>query len=505
MGENITIANITAEKSAVTKKTKVYDCCKNDDKIIPFVWRGAFLAKICNIQIPEDTEVVCMDENELRSISSEPYSNALAHLLVLYGAGYISYEQLSALSRYSEKYEDEILSAERFVIEQSEKDEKEQVSRDYIENILLCTIISKKYAEIQTVDFDMARQLCDGPYTTMRNGYVYVKDVGFYTLLANVGEKMGAFINNKLNILEKDRYIGDVNAEIINAKLNEKIETGDPYAPNVELPFLINLRTAYYIQELYNKPYAVEFINYAKAEGIPFDENFSKAFDEYVLNTKLKLSVSSIARKRSICGELVNWFDYGTTKYLDKKIVIDEKYDVTEEINLAEIIDKSIQLADDELINKAMDTFIDENEPADKTVIEVTFCGKKYVYLYDKEKNTKRHIDNEKFRKIPFDYNNVWTTVMEWSRSKLIQKKGDCIIVPDSEMAKIAKNDRIYAQRMIEEQYSLKKNGNRMLQKLSELKSYAKGEMTIKQQQAQLKAERETAVQEDKKNESVNS
>ena len=94
---------------------------------------------------------------------------------------------------------------------------------------------------------------------------------------------------------------------------------------------------------------------------------------------------------------------------------------------------------------------------------------------------------------------------MECSRSKIIQKKGDCIIVPDSEMAKIAESDRKYAQRMIEEQYSLKKNGNRMLQKLSELKSYAKSEMDFKEQQAKFKASRETGVQEDKKNESVNS
>ena len=73
---------------------------------------------------------------------------------------------------------------------------------------------------------------------------------------------------------------------------------------------------------------------------------------------------------------------------------------------------------------------------------------------------------------------------MEWSRSKLIQKKGSSIVVPDAEMKKLAPNDRKYAQRMIEEQYSLKKGSNKMLQKLSELKSYAKKEIDIKAQQA---------------------
>lgn len=164
---------------------KVYEYCAADDLIIPYIWRCAFLAKICGVRIPDDTEVVCMNEQEKNAVSSEPYSNALAHLLILFGAGYIRFEQMASLARDAKKYEDEILSAESFVIEQSGKDEKEQVSREYIENILLCTIESRKHPEIQTVNFEMARSLCEGPYTTIRNGFVYVKDVAFLTVLAN--------------------------------------------------------------------------------------------------------------------------------------------------------------------------------------------------------------------------------------------------------------------------------------------------------------------------------
>lgn len=326
-----------------------------------------------------------------------------------------------------------------------------------------------------------------------------MKDVGFLTLLANVKEPMGGIRDGAVEVFPSERNTGDINQKKIDEELNKGNANELP-----DILFLVNLKNAYYIQQIYSKPYSVEFITYAKAEGIPFDENFSRKYDEYVLNNKLKITVSAISRKRKICGDDVNWFDYGTTKYLDKQIIIDDKYDVTKEISLADV-GKEEQLDDEVLINTAMDRFISENETADKTVIEVTFCGKKYVYLYDEKNGRKILLDNDKFRRIPFDYNNVWTTVMEWSRSKIIQKKGDCIIVPDSEMMKIAESDRKYAQRMIEEQYSLKKNGNRMLQKLSELKSYAKSEMDFKEQQAKFKASRETGVQEDKKNEGVNS
>ncbi len=486
------------------KKSKVYDFCDEPDEILPFVWRGAFLAKICNVKIPEDTEVVCMSEDEQIQFSSEPYSDALAHLLIMYGAGYISFEKLSELSRDAAKYSEEIFSAERFIIKQSKNDEKNQVSRDFIESIFLCTINSKKFPEIQTVDFDMARSLCEGPYTTIRNGFVFVKDVGFLTLLANVGEPMGSLRGDVLCVYKGEQFINEFDSEKIDKALNNKSEK-DNGKELPDMPFLLNLINACYIQEIYSNPYSVEFIAYAKSEGIPFDEKFSEAFDEYVRNNKLKVKVSAISRKRNICENEVNWFDYGTTKYLDKKIVIDDKYDVTADIDLNNDVDKKVQIDDDVLIDKAMNKFIGENKPADQTVIEVTFCGKIFVYLYDKEKNRKILLNNDKFRKIPFDYNNVWTTVMEWSRSKLIQKKGDCIVVPDSEMAKIAESDRGYARRMIEEQYSLKKSSNRMLQKLSELKSYAKGEMDFKAQQAKFKADREKPVQEDKNNESANS
>lgn len=484
------------------KKIKVYDFCAEYDKIIPFVWRGAFLAKICNVKIPEDTEVVCMSDTEQASFSSEPYSDALAHLLIMYGAGYISLDNLSALSKDAPKYSREIYSAEKFIIEQSGKDEKEQVTESFVQSIFLCTINSKKFPEIQTVDFDMARSLCEGPYTTIRNGFVFVKDIGFLTLLANVGEPMGSFRGDNLCVYKGEQFIHEFTGEKIDKVLNDKPKK-DKGKELPDMPFLLDLINAYYIQEIYNKPYSVEFIAYAKSEGIPFDEKFSEAFDLYVRSNKRKVKVSAISRKRNICGNEVNWFDYGTTKYLDKKIVIDDKYDVTADIDLNGDIDKNVQLDDDVLIDKAMNKFIGENKPTDQTVIEVTFCGKIFVYLYDKEKNRKLLLNNDKFRKIPFDYNNVWTTVMEWSRSKLIQKKGDCIVVPDSEMAKIAESDREYARRMIEEQYSLKKSSNRMLQKLSELKSYAKDQIGLKEKQARLKAERNTGVQEDKNNESA--
>lgn len=476
------------------KKKRLYESgyCASNEKVLSALWRAAFIAKICSIEIPNDIEVKTASQNEVANISAEPFSEALAHLFIMYGAGYISFEKLESIARDADKFEDEILSAENFIIEQSSKDEKERVSEDIIQRILLCTINSKKYPEIQTVGFDTARKLCESTHTVIHNGFVFVRDVGFLTQLLNADEPMGSFTQkNTIKISGKEQIINDFkDNSIIEKSLNV------PENEMPDMPFVINLNNTFYIQQIYDRPYAVEFIHYAKDSGIPFDENFVNEYTAFVRRNKRQFTVSAISRKREICGDEINWFDYGTTRYADKKILIDSKFDLTEHIDLSDKISDDADISDEELAERAVERFLEHKHFPDKTVLEITFCGKKILWLLVDGKPADT-LNSEKFRKIPFDYNNVWTTVMEWSRSKLIQKKGNSIVVPDSEMQKLDEKDRKYAERMIEEQYSLKKGSNKMLQKLSELKSYADKQFTIKGQQQELKNGREAGITEE--------
>lgn len=502
------------------KKKRLFDYCKDEEKIMSFAWRSAFLAKICNIELPTDVVVNSITPEQKQKIAAERYSEALAHLLIMYGAGYICFDNLHTLSNDVSNYRDEIFAAENFVIEQSYKDEKERVSEDIVQNILLCTINSKKYPEIQPVSFEIARSLCESTHTTIRNGFVFVKDVEFLTQLLNADECLGNFKNGKLEILDRERVGTDIpDDKCIEKNLNKVKPKGaeaetNKAAENKEnafiiekdempdMPFVINLNNTYHILKIYEKPYAVEFIHYAKTEGIPFDENFENAYTEYVRRNKRTFTVAAISRKRDICRNEINWFDYGTTKYADKQIIIDNKFDITEHIDISEKVADDLEMSDEKLVEKAVEKFLEYKQLPDKSVLEITFCGKKVLYLL-RDGKLDVTLESEKFRKIPFDYNNVWTTVMEWSRSKLIKKTGDSIVVPESEMNKLPEKDRGYAKRMIEEQYSLKKGSNKMLQKLSELKSYAKKEFDIKTQQNALKkdtSKRESGITEDDKN-----
>lgn len=499
------------------KKKQIYEYCTEEEKVLSEFWRAVFIAKICNIQIPDDVEIKVITDNEMSEIAEEPYSDALAHLLIMYGAGFFSFENLADIAGDAARYKDEIYAAESFIIKQSGSDEEERVSEHIIQNILLCTINSKKYPEIQPVSFETARSLCDSTHTVIRNGFVFVKDVNFMSLLQDVGEPLGRFWKDGIKVVTIDQVIGEFkDNKSIEEKLDPK-KTGNimPCAEESEalksdnldndvmpdMPFVLNIKNVFYIHRIYDKPYAVQFIHYAKENGIPFDENFESEYTEYIRKNKRQFTVSAISRKRDICENKINWFDYGTTKYADKQIIIDSKFDITEHIDISNDVPDDREISDDELVELAAEKFLENKKLPDRSVIEITFCGKKVLYLLVGGK-LDRTLESDNFRRIPFDYNNVWTTVMEWSRSKLIQKKGDSIFVPASEMQKLPENDREYAKRMIEEQYSLKKGSNKMLQKLSELKSYAKKEFDIKAQQKALKdnAKREFGItEEDKK------
>lgn len=484
------------------KKDQIYNYCTEKSVIGSELWRAAFIAKIGNIKVPDDIEVRTIPDDKIPTISSERFSDALAHLLIMYGAGYISYANLDSIARNADKYKADIYAAESFVIKQSNMDDKERVSEHLIQNMLFCCINSKKYSEIQTIGFDKAQALCETAYTTIRNGFVFIKDVNFLTFLLNADEPMGVFGPEKIKILTIDQFRQEFpDNKSIEDRLNPKRDDNkkndipdNDIMP--DMPFVLNLNNLYYILQIYDRPYAVEFICYAKEKGIPFDENFSKEYSAYIRRNKRQFTVSAISRKREICGDEINWFDYGTTRYADKKILIDSKFDLTEHIDLSDKMSDDADISDEELAERAVERFLEHKHFPDKTVLEITFCGKKILRLLVGGKLADT-LNSEKFRKIPFDYNNVWTTVMEWSRSKLIQKKGNSIVVPDSEMQKLNEKDRKYAERMIEEQYSLKKGGNKMLQKLSELKSYADKQFAIKGQQQELKNGREAGITEE--------
>lgn len=462
------------------------------------LWRAAFLARICQINIPFDMEVYELDQKIIDDISIDPYSEALAHLLILFGAGYVDAEMVSTLAHSAEQYSEIIEQTENFAIEQCKEAEENQVDEKFVRNALMCVINSQMYENMQEVDFDTARKLCKDTYAVIHKGFLHITSRDFLTLYIETGEPMGRFDDDgKIKVLKSEEIINDLKDE--KRELDEVIAEAEAKNVRSDLAFCLNLKNFLYIKELYGKPYFVEFIKYAKSEGIPFDGSLTEKYEDYVRRNKMQFVVSAIQKKRNVCGELVNWFDYCNASMAGKNLELSDEYDITLNIDLTSKYSKEENPSVEALARRAAEEFLNKVAFLENSVIEVSHKDNRTVFHYTGKELAE--LDKETFRRVPFDYNYIWSLITEWSRRRIIRKNKESITIPPEEWEKIEPKDREYTKRLIEEQYFLKRRKNKMLQKLSELSTQAEDEVNeangIKAQQEALKADRAESIQEE--------
>lgn len=430
------------------------------------LWRDMFISYIFGVDMPENISVCRLPDDIREMLSAKDFSPALASLLILYGGGYLDNDTFAYMAGDCDNYADEIAEIERILIEQAAENAEDRYDGNVIRNVLLCAIYSKKFDDMQqVVDIQSAFSLYDSQYTFIKNGFVYLKDKGFLEML-----------------LEND-------AEFASAKLEDrkysldKLTINEVEAASPEQCVLLDIKDVAYLTAVYKKPYYKEFLQYVKSENIPFDDKFLDAYEEYVHKCKMKFTIRVYPRRRKICTKFPCWFDYN---------VPDNKAQEVVEIDLTEVVGNEVEYADEKLTNIALDRYLRSRAMIPETVLEITHGENVYFFIMKTDKEYDR-LDNDSFRKIPFDFDDIWTTISEWSRDKKIRKelvdgKPEIIVTPESEWEKIKPQDREYAKRLLEEQVQLKEeqlSKNKFMQKLCELKSNAESELKAKKAQAE--------------------
>lgn len=462
----------------MAKEVNLYKFC-GSPQMKEKLWRDMFISYIFGVDMPENISVCRLPDDIREMLSAKDFSPALASLLILYGGGYLDNDTFAYMAGDCDNYADEIAEIERILIEQAAENAEDRYDGNVIRNVLLCAIYSKKFDDMQqVVDIQSAFSLYDSQYTFIKNGFVYLKDKGFLEML-----------------LEND-------AEFASAKLEDrkysldKLTINEVEAASPEQCVLLDIKDVAYLTVVYKKPYYKEFLQYVKSENIPFDDKFLEAYEEYVHKCKMKFTIRVYPRKRKICTKFPCWFDYN---------VPDNTALETFEDDLTEVVGKETEYDEAKLTNIALDRYLRRRAMIPETVLEVTHGDKIYFFIMKTDKEYDR-LDNETFRKIPFDFDDIWTTISEWSRDKKIKKelvdgKPEIVVSPESEWKKIKPRDMEYAKRLIEEQVQLREeqlSKNKFMQKLCELKSNASSEVKakaeIKQKKADLKANRKGSV-----------
>lgn len=454
------------------------------------LWRDMFIAHIFGVDMPGDIEVRRLSDSIKNGISGKEFSPALASLLILYGGGYIDDDAFIRIMPDCENYSDEIAEVEKILVEQGNDEGEDRYNGRIIQNVLLCAAFSKKFDEMQQIDIQSALALYDSSYTIISEGFVHLKDKEFLGMLLDNDIEFAAVITNGKNItLEKLTKL-DIQNGLDNGDFNdlkeyvERLMKGEkPSELSIKDCVLLDIKDIAYLTAVYKKPYYKDFLKYVKSENIPFDDNFTRAYENYVHKCKMKFSAKVYPRRRKICTKFPNWFDYN---------VSDNTKIETMEEDLYSVVGKENEYDENKLTNLALSRFVRRREFIPDTILEITHGDKIYIYIIGDNKKIDR-LDNDSFRKIPFDFDDIWTTISEWSRDKKIRKelvggKPEIIVTPESEWEKINPRDREYAKRLLEEQVQLKEeqlSKNKFMQKLCELKSNAESELKAKKAQAE--------------------
>lgn len=423
------------------------------------IFRYKVLSELYGAELPEDLKINTLTDDTKDRIGAEEHKETADRVLFMFGAGIIDEDTvLTLIVDNKADYYDDVCAAERKAISDDAENEEDRLPYELIQDVLLCAVKSKKYAAFQTVSFDEAAKLAGLHHVRLVNGTAKVVDFAYYKFLVELGEKFGYHNtkNDTIVIDEKaENLLGDEN--VINGEINSEF-----------YPFALNLKNLLYYSRVWDKMYGKEFIIYAKDNSIPVDENFSGRYEEYVRNTKLHFRLKRFVRKRNICGDRINWFDYAAASNTE---VTNNLYaDMELEINLQITEDYT----NEELVQKALSKYLKDYPLENGTVLELFHDKEKYLYVF--KKSSLVPLDDKEFHKLLFDFNKIWGIIQECSRNRKIKKVRDKIVIPNDMWNEITPQEREYAERLIQEQYIRKVEKlkhNKLLQTLSDLNAAA--------------------------------
>lgn len=452
-------------------------------KIPNVLTRYAILAKIYGTEIPNNIEIKQLPKDKANLLRNENYTENTDKLLYLYGVGILDENTLDLLIRgFKGNIRNDVIAAENRAIEDNGKNPDDRLTPKLLQNALLCAAYSKKYDKLQTISFDEALEMTELPHVCITDGKMRARDVDFLKFLYEIEEPVGNYGE------DAEVYIED------RANVKAFVET-----ENVEMdksPVILNMKNAVIYSKLFDKDYGRDYIKYAVENKIPLKIDCDKEYSEYVAKVKLHFEIRHYERRRNICGNRVNWFDYAPS--VDGAIT-DNLATLTKTKSIDLKLSDKYDNAD--LTEKAAASYQSKFPFADDTVLEVYHDNTVELMIYQNKKFES--VDKKMFHKQLFDFDKIWSIIQLCSRNGQLRKMNDRIVIPESVWNEIAIEEREYADRLIREQYirqEERRKSNKLLISLSDMKANAENK---KKQKDDLLA-KQKAAEEKLKNDAAN-
>lgn len=461
------------------------DYISDDTDMQTMLFRYSIMVDVFNAHLP--AELKCqyhLSDDLKKKILRQPYSEQNDRLILLFGMGIIGEATLKELVLHNKTdFLSDVIKLEDRVRTDEDKNESERLSYETLEQIILLCANSQKFDEFSPLPFEQAEKLISNSHIFIENGFVKC-DKDMAMLVNESGGQMGYYDENSDSIfIEKPEYVA--------AALADNYDVSSETAPIVT-----DYKALLCYSYVYDLLYGREFIKYACDNHIPYDENYAAAYEKYLKKIKLTFNIKAYTKKRNICGNKVNYFDYAFNTVENNELVqtalnADEAY--TAEI----VLDVNENYTDAELTVKALNKYKNSRQLLDKTVIEIMHGNNILLYIYDNDNFTA--IDSTSFRNQLFDFDKIWSVIQLCSRDGSLKRVNNTITIPQKYLDEIEPNQREYAERMISEQYSRmlrNRRVNPLVQSLNDLKVAAEQNMeAIQKEKAEKAALKAAALQ----------
>ena len=443
------------------------DYISEDADMQTMLFRYSIMVDVFNARLPQ--ELVCknkLDDELKKKILRRPYTEQIDRLIFLYGIGIIEEEALKNLVLHNDSdFLSDVLALEDKVRENEGADEADIMPYEQLQKVILLCANSKKYDDLSAVSFNEALEI-------ISSSHIFITPDGFIRCDKDLTE----FLND----MDVPFGFYDTDSDSIQAEQPQYISAAISDGYDIlsdKSPIILRTYGLLYYLKVYDKLYGRDFITYAAENGLPFDDTYSNEYEKYLSNVKLCFDFKAYPRKREICGNKVNYYDYAVNSIEENRLVNSE-LNAADDYSVSLRLDVDEPLQDSELTEKALRKYRTSRQLIDDMVIEVTHAGKTTMYIH--KNGTLSIVDIAEFRRQLFDFNKIWGIIQMCSREKKIKRNGDVITLPQEFMDEIAPEQREYANNMIKEQYRLlmqKRQDNKHLQTLNDIRAAASENM----------------------------
>ena len=424
------------------------------------LFRYAVVLDILDWKLPKNLKCEQRISDSLKNkILTEPYSEQNDRLLILFGMGIIDEATLENLVLFNKSdWLNDVITLENRV--RSDEEMELESDRKKLSDIFAVCANSRKFEEMNGVDFGTAEKMLDSAHTAAVDGFIHTsKEIMSFMQIA--GAEFGFYDSDDDTIhIESPNVISQIAAS----------DDFDIFSERT--PFPLDYVVLQCCLSIFGKVYDMDFLRYVIEQGIPFDDSFSNEYEKYISDVKLKFEIKAYLKKRKICGSRLNVFDYSTQTIeggimTGSELVPDKGYST--EIHL----ESEEAFTDEMLLERALKKYTSSWQPEENMIIDVSHYQSTYRYIYREGKLDKfTDYESETFNTELFDFNEIWSLITECSESGKLRRKGDTIIIPSEFTEKIRPEWREYADRIVSDQYGRRKR-NMIAATLNELKQAA--------------------------------